>query len=75
MEKVVDFNQTISQLYDQDPEIINIMKEIGFKDIDKAGMMKTMGKVMTIPKGARIKKIDMQRVREVFKNKGYKIME
>ena len=75
MDKILDLNKTIFELSQEDPEIIEIMKENGFVDISKSGMLNTAGRIMTIPKGARMKKINIDHIKEVFKNKGYTIIE
>ncbi len=51
------------------------MKEIGFTDITKTGMINTVGKVMTISKGSRMKNIDMDYIKETFRSKGYEIID
>lgn len=38
-------------------------------------MLNTVGRFMTIPKGAKMKHIDIEKVKEEFINKGYKIKE
>lgn len=51
------------------------MKEIGFENITNPGMINTVGKFMTISKGASIKKIPMGKVIEAFNKHGYVIKE
>jgi len=75
MGKTVDFNKTILQLSKEDPEIIEIMKDLGFEDISKPGMINTAGRIMTISKGARMKNLDIEFIKEVFIDKGYEILE
>ena len=59
MTKVIDINQTIYELYNQYPEIITIMSELGFDNISKPGMLQTVGRVVTLPKGCRMKGIPL----------------
>ena len=73
-EKVVDFNKTVFELCSADPNIANILAEIGFTDILKPGMLKTAGRFMTIPKGAAMKKIDLEYVKEQFAGRGYDVI-
>lgn len=51
----------------QYPEIKEIMKDLGFKDITNPVMLNTVGKVMTIKKGAQMKGIDIDKIKETFK--------
>lgn len=51
------------------------MTELGFEDITKPGMLNTVGRFMTIPKGAAMKGISLAKVKEVFEEKGFKIID
>jgi hypothetical protein len=51
------------------------MKELGFHDIANPVMLRTAGRFMTLPKGARMKGISMEKIREAFEAKGYQIVE
>ncbi len=73
-EKVVDFTKTVHALCTQDPEIANILAQIGFTDILKPGMLNTAGRFMTVPKGAALKKISMPDIEAAFSRHGYKII-
>lgn len=75
MEKFVDFNKSIYELSKDSPEIIQIMKGLGFSDIDIPGMLNTVGRFMTIKKGAAIKNLDINRIKDAFIQNGYKITE
>lgn len=50
MDKVINLNHTVYELYQEYPEILEILKELGFHDIVKPGMLQTAGRFMTIPK-------------------------
>lgn len=71
MEKRIDLNQSVYELCNEYPELINIMKELGFAEIENETTRKTMGQIMTIPKGALLKKIDMIDVVLALKNNGF----
>ncbi|WP_313127837.1 DUF1858 domain-containing protein [Anaerocolumna sp.] len=75
VEKVIDLNKTVYELCNNNSEIPNILKELGFKDITNPGMLNTAGRFMTIPKGAAMKKIPMETIKESFINHGYEIKE
>jgi hypothetical protein len=75
MEKKIDLKKTVYDLVKDDAEIGEIMKELGFTDIVKPGMLNTAGRFMTIPKGALMKKIDIETIKQKFKEKGYEIVE
>lgn len=75
MGKIIDFSQTVYDLTTEYPEIIPLLKELGFEHITKPGMLQTAGRVMTIPNGCRMKDISLDTVREAFQNNGFNINE
>lgn len=74
MEKQVDLNKSVYELCSQYPEIKEIMQEIGFKDIANPAMLNTAGRFMTIAKGAVMKNIDMDEIKQAFEAKGFKVL-
>lgn len=74
MDKTIDFRKNIKELADQDPKIIEIMKELGFIRITYPGMINTIGRVMTIPKGCKMQNIDLELVKAKFIENGYRII-
>jgi hypothetical protein len=73
--KVLDLKATVFDNVKDNPEVSEILKELGFTDIVKPGMINTAGRFMTIPKGAGLKGIDMDKIRQTFKDKGFEIKE
>lgn len=71
--KELDLRKTVAELVKEHPEVKEIMADLGFKDITSPIAMKFMGKVMTIPKGAAIKGIPMDRIVAAFEEKGFHI--
>jgi hypothetical protein len=75
MKSVIDFNKSIYELSKENPEIIKIMQSLGFDDISKPGMLNTAGRFMTIPKGAKMKGIELSKIISAFIEKGYEVIE
>lgn len=73
--KKIDFNKSIYELSQAYPEVIEIMESIGFKDISKKGMLNRAGRIMTIPKGAAMKGIEIEKVKKEFENRGFTIIQ
>ena len=71
MSKKIDLNKTVYELTAQYPELIDIMAELGFSEITKKAMLNSVGKIMTIPKGAKMKKIPMNDVITALKANGF----
>ena len=62
MAKKLDLNKTVFELTEQYPELIDIMAKLGFTEITKKPVLHSVGKIMTIPKGAKMKDISMMDV-------------
>lgn len=73
--KIIDFNKTVYELCNNYPEIKDILNGSGFTDIIKPGMLNTAGRFMTIPKGADIKRISLDVIKEAFIERGFIIKE
>lgn len=73
--KHLDLNKSVYELTSQYPELIDIMVGLGFKDIGNPFTLKTAGKVMTIPKGCRMKGLDIEEVVKKFKEKGFEVKD
>ena len=74
MNKEIDLNKSVYELCSQYPEILQIMQEIGFKDITNPAMLNTAGRFMTIFKGAAMKNIEIDIVKQAFEAKGFSVL-
>lgn len=75
MEKIIDFQKTVYEMCKDDSFVIEIMKELGFEQITKPGMLHTAGKVMTISKGARMRGIALSDIVQTFEKYGYTVKQ
>lgn len=75
MGNVIYTSQTVYEIVKEHPEVMEIMKEIGFTDITKPGMLQTAGRFMTLAKGSQIKNISMDKMKEAFKRRGYELQD
>ncbi|MDF2952562.1 MAG: hypothetical protein K0S18_2145 [Anaerocolumna sp.] len=75
MSKVIDINKSVYELCKEFPEIAPILSEMGFTDITKPGMLNTAGRFMTLSKGAMMKKIDLDSVKQKLQENGFEILE
>lgn len=73
MSKTINLSKTIYELIAENPEIVEILAGLGFSDITKPGMLNTAGRFMTLPKGAALKKLSLENVKEVLEEKGYHV--
>lgn len=75
MSRTLKLNESIFELVTRHPEVVEIMVELGFRDIAKPGMLQTAGRFMTLSKGMKLKKIELETVRLAFQQQGFEIME
>jgi hypothetical protein len=75
VEKRIDLSRSLHDICGDYPQVADIMRELGFQDITKPGMLNTAGRFMTIPKGAAMKGISLDIIRDVFKKEGFELQE
>ena len=74
-EKIIDFSVPIKKLAEEYPDFIQIMYDCGFTRIKIPGLLSTVGRVMTIPLGAQAMRINLDKVKQAFEDKGYKVID
>ncbi|HHY10568.1 MAG TPA: DUF1858 domain-containing protein [Firmicutes bacterium] len=75
MAKIIDLKKTVHELIKGDPDLLGIMQELGFAEITKPGMLNTVGRVMTIPKGALMRNLDLEKIKKELEKRGYQVKE
>lgn len=73
--KIIDLNINVYELCKKYEELPDILHELGFVDIIKPGMLHTVGRFMTIKKGADLKKINLDLIKDKLIEHGYKIID
>ena len=71
MEKKLDLSKSVYDLVTEYPEVTDIMKELGFSEITNKVMLNSVGKIMTIPKGAKMKGVSMIDIVSAFMKAGF----
>jgi DUF438 domain-containing protein len=74
MSKKIDLNKSVYELTKEYPELIDIMAGLGFTEITKKAMLNSVGKLTTIPKGAKMKNISMTDVVTTLMSKGFELV-
>ncbi|MDF2538142.1 MAG: hypothetical protein K0S76_1163 [Herbinix sp.] len=69
----LNLNKTVYELCSEYPELPQVLAQLGFIDITKPGMLNTVGRFMTLSKGAAAKKIDLEQVKTTLRDHGYEI--
>ena len=75
MGKVLDLDASVFSLCEKYPELPVILHDIGFSDITKPGMLNTVGRFMTLTKGAAMKKISVETIVNTLREHGFDVLE
>lgn len=73
--KNISINEPVASLVEKYPDLKNILKDIGFSEITNPLALSSVGKFVSIKKGAGIKNIDLDIIREKLKEGGFNIIE
>ena len=73
--RTIDLNRTVYDICNEYPEVLDILRNIGFNEIVKPGMINTAGRFMTIPKGSVLRKIDIEKIKKAFADYGFELIE
>ncbi len=71
--KQIDLSKTVLDIVSEYPEVVPIMKDLGFNDIVNPIILKTAGRVMTIPKGATMRNVPVEKIVEKLKEAGFSV--
>jgi len=74
MTKKIDLSKSVYELTKEYPELIDIMVGLGFTEITKKAMLNSVGKLTTIPKGAKMKNISMMDVVTTLMSNGFELV-
>lgn len=74
MSKVLDLGKSVHDLAAQYPDFIDVMVGLGFSDIAKPAALNTVGRVMTVPRGAAIKGISLDDAVRAFEEAGFEVV-
>lgn len=72
--KEIDFKKSVYELTEQYPELIGILKEMGFLGVANSLVRKTLGKKMTIPEGSKKQQKDLEEVIKKLEDEGFRIV-
>jgi hypothetical protein len=71
--KELDLKKPVYELTESYPELIEILKELGFLGIANPVVRKTLGRMMTLPEGCRKQGKDLDEVLKKLEEYGFKV--
>lgn len=73
--KEIDLKKTVYELTETYPELIEILKELGFIGVVNLVVKKTLGRMTTITQGCKKQGKNLNEVIKVLEEKGFKVKE
>ncbi|MDO4621130.1 MAG: DUF438 domain-containing protein, partial [Lachnospiraceae bacterium] len=73
MGKKLDLSKPVFELVQEYPELTDILKDLGFTEITKTAMLHSVGRITTIPKGAKMRGISMMKVVMTLMRHGFEL--
>ena len=73
--KNISINEPVASLVEKYPDLKNILKDIGFSEITNPLALSSLGKIVSIKKGAGIKNIDLDIIREKLQDAGFYLID
>ena len=75
MEKVISLSDSIYNLVNKYNEVIEIMEDLGFEGMTNKKTINTVGRIMTLQKGAKFKSIDIKKIKDEFEKHNFIVKE
>lgn len=75
MNKTIYLKDSVYEICTKYPEVKELLAELGFGDITRPGVLSTAGRMMTLPRGASMKGIELSRVVKALQDNGFAIGE
>lgn len=72
---MIDLNKSVYELVTNYPEVGDVLYNIGLEDIKKPGILNTMGRFMTIPKGAAMKHVSLDEIIAELNKLGFEVRQ
>ncbi len=69
----LDVGRSVHDLCGRYPDLQDILRDLGFVDIVLPGMLSTVGRFMTLPRGAALKRIPWDTVRARLEEAGFRV--
>lgn len=69
----LNINESVFSLCTNYPELIQVLDSLGFSDISNPNILNTVGRFMTLEKGARLKNIPLDLIKETLLQNGFNL--
>lgn len=74
MDNVIDLSIQVAEVIEKQPEVLDVLVELGFKPLANPVMRNTVGRVVSIKKGASMNGIDLNKIKQTLELNGYEVV-
>ena len=74
MDNVIDLSIPVAEVIEKHPEVLDVLVELGFKPLANPVMRNTVGRVVSIKKGASMNGIDLNKIKQTLELNGYEVV-
>ena len=74
MDNVIDLSIPVTEVIEKQPEVLDVLVELGFKPLANPVMRNTVGRVVSIKKGASMNGIDLDKIKQTLELNGYEVV-
>ena len=74
MDNVIDLSIPVAEEIEKQPEVLDVLVELGFKPLANPVMRNTVGRVVSIKKGASMNGIDLDKIKQTLELNGYEVV-
>lgn len=75
MDQVIDLNQVVYDVVKKNPEIIDLLVELGFKPLKNPMMLNSIGRTTTIKQGAKLIGLSLDDIKQNLEWNGYSVKD
>lgn len=75
MNQIIDLNQNVYDVVQNNPEVIDLLVELGFKPLKNPVMLKSIGRTTSIKQGAKLIGLSLDEIKKNLEWNGYSILD
>lgn len=75
LKQIIDLNQNVYDVVKKNPEIIDLLVELGFKPLKNPVMLKSIGRTTSIKQGAKLIGLSLDEINKNLEWNGYTIQD
>ncbi|KXT79348.1 DUF1858 domain-containing protein [Streptococcus sp. DD13] len=74
MHNVIDVSIPVAQVVDKNPEVLEVLVELGFKPLANPIMRNTVGRKVSLKQGAKMNGIKLDKIKQTLELNGYEVI-